>query len=239
MNASLADQLKVTSLNFNDYGRLPMREDVLLFKQKEGEAPILKQWDKLRLIRKNLFVLNKYLQKNKGETVSEWLYDNKEHLSDNTIHKIGNHNNETGGISAYFFDLQNFYDHQEQEYDFAESKNTAPADAQKAINEMRLTRSTKRKARGIIRKEKLKNLKTDGKGFLLVAIEEPPIAEPVKNADGKTEAKPSEKPVTEKKETDKAVEEIRKTRKKIAIYFAGSIFLITAITLMVKYQGKE
>lgn len=238
MNASLADQLKATSLNFNDYGRLPMREDVLLFKHKEGEIPLLKQWDKLRLIRKNLFVLNKYLQKNKGETVSEWLYDNKEHLSDNALNKIGNYNDETGGISAYFFDLQNFYDQQEQEYDFAESKNTAPADAQKAINEMRLTRSTKRKARGIIRKEKLKNLKTDGKGFLLVTIEEPPVPEPVKNADGKTEAK-SEKLVTEKKETDKAVEEIRKTRKKIAIYFAGAVFLITTIALVVQYQGNN
>ena len=242
MNASLAEQLKGASLNFNDYGRLPMREDMLLFGKTEGHLPVIKQWDKLRLIRKNLYVLSKYLQKNNGETVSEWLHNNRESLSDNAIAKIGNYNDETGGISAYFYNLQNFYDQQEQDYDAAESKSPAPDDAKEAIAKMRLIRTEKRKVRGVLRKEKLKNLKSDGKGFLVVEMEEPPKPKPApdKNADGEKPVS-SEKPnlVTEKKTTDEAVEAIYKTRRKIGIALAGTVIFITAVTLYLKSRENE
>lgn len=239
MNASLAEQLKGASLNFNDYGRLPMREDMLLFGKTEGQPPVIKQWDKLRLIRKNLFVLSKYLQKNNGETVSDWIHNNRESLSDNAIAKIGNYNDETGGISAYFFNLQNFYDQQEQDYDATESKSIAPPDAKEAINKMRLTRTEKRKVRGVLRKEKLKNLKSDGKGFLVVEMDEPPTPAPVKNADGEKPIAENPKPVIEKKPTDAAVEEIYKTRRKIGIALAGTVIFITAVTLYFKSRENE
>src|SRR3990167_3007178 len=130
MKPSLADQLKEAKFNFSDYARLPIKEDVLIFKKPSGsdadDDALMKQWEKLQYLQKHLKTINRYIQKNKGEKLNEWLKINNVGLSKIVLNKIGNHNNETGGISSYFFNLQNFYDIEEEKYDKVEENASIP-----------------------------------------------------------------------------------------------------------------
>lgn len=223
MNPSLADQLKDVKLDTSDYSRLPIREDVLVFKKNDKEdKDLLKQWEKLHYLRNHLKTINRYIQKNKGEKLYDWLRANNTGLSKMVLDKIGNHNNETGGISMYFLNLQNFYDGEEEKYDKMESDTSMPGDLQTIVREMMEARTEKRQLRRKARKLQMRDMKKDGKGYLYVDVEEPKKVEEVKE---------------EKKETPKEVEvvqdAIKKTKSNIAVWIAGTIITIGVISLLV------
>lgn len=224
MKPTLSDQLKDFKLDFSDYGRLPIREDVIVFDASDAEKnkSIMKLWERLNYLRKHLKIIDRYIQHNKGETLIEWLQQTNQALSEKVLKEIGNYNNETGGISAYFLNLQDFYDKQEAMYDDAESKVTIPDDLKNAVNELRPTRLDKRKARSKTRKIKFKDMKKDNKGYFKVEIEEP-----VAPADG--DVKEKLEGIKEKLETEKKMKEVEKKTKSIGIWIAGTLIAVTAI----------
>lgn len=223
MKASIADQLKEMKFDFLDYARLPIREDVIVFKKGNEEyKEIMKQWEKLVYLQKHLRIIDKYIHKNKGETLSQWLQNNNTGLSKMVLDKIGNHNDETGGITMYFLNLQNFYDSEEEKYDKMEEDSNIPADIHRVVKELRDGRIEKRRNRKKARKIRMKDLKTDGKGYLYVESEEPPVQE---------EKTPKEQ--NEKNESvDKIADTVVKTKKNIGIWIAGIVITITAISIL-------
>ncbi len=220
MKSTLADQLKSIKsepTDVSEYGKLPVREDIVVL-----EPAAQKQWDKLRMIRKNLKVVDKYIATSGGETLNEWIAATKnDGISKVVLDKIGSHNDATGGISAYFFNLQKFYDQEEQKYDEIEEKEILPDDIKKMVGDLRADRSEKRGNRAKARKIKLRDLKKDDKGYLVVEIEEPEVL----NADGGQE-QPAPEP---KLENPKDV--IEKSKKNIGVWIAGTLILITVITV--------
>lgn len=220
MKPSIADQLKEVKLNFSDYFRLPMREDVLVFNSADG---IVKQWEKLLYLQKHLKTINRYIEKNKGEKLNDWLKTNNAGLSKIVLDKIGNHNNETGGISSYFFNLQNFYDIEEEKYDKMEESASMPDDLQNVISELRNKRTEKRTIRRKTRKLKMRDMKADGKGYLYVDVEEPPMQEEKKDETTNTEIKKAE---------EKVVDAVNKGRKNIMVWIAGITISIAVISII-------
>ena len=238
-NGTIKDlrQLKDVKFDFEEYGKLPLREHVLLF----DNAMLQKQWDKLRYIRKNLYISNKYLESKSDAKLADWLTENNQRLSDNVIKEMGDHNNETGGITAYFLNLQEFYDKEEIAYDDMEKEIFAPEDISPEIEELRKTRKEKRQNRYKARKLMTKDLKKDGKGYLMVDIEEPetPNENEPKNVDGEGKQEPKEK--VKPKEESIAPEQtiaitpeqaIAKKQRVISICIAGTIILVSGIAVI-------
>lgn len=231
MKASLADQLKNIKLDFSEFGRIPIREDVLEFDRNDPDKnkSILKQWGKLNLLRKHLQILDKYIQSNKGETVLEWLQArNEQGFAQHVLNEIGKYNNSTGGISAYFLNLQDYYDKNEQLYDDMETKVSMPDDLKNSVAALRPSREEKRKNRGKSRKIKFRDMKKNNKGFFVVEVEEP-VAVEEKNADAE---------ISEEKEKQIA-ETVKKANKKIGLYFAGAMIAITAIGVAISLSGDK
>ncbi|KKS77127.1 MAG: hypothetical protein UV51_C0010G0032 [Candidatus Woesebacteria bacterium GW2011_GWC1_42_9] len=232
MKASFADQLKGQTFNFAEYGYLPIREDVILFKEKDAWVPIIKLWEKLNYVRNHLRLINDYINKNKGETVDEWLRANGKTMSDLVRKEIGSHNNSTGGISAYFYNLQHFFDAEEEKYDASEGKAEIPESIRSANETMRRQRGEKRAARRKIRKEKLKDLKRDGKGFLLVDL-----GTPVSNVDAEIKKVADKVAGVPGIPTDMA-EKINKSTKGIGIVIAGTVIFVGVVSLILANQKK-
>jgi hypothetical protein len=214
MKPTLADQLKEVKLDTSTYSRLPIREDVLVM-DKDG---LLKQWEKLLYLQKHLRTINWYIHDNKGEVLGEWLKNKKQGLSNRVISEIGNHNNKTGGITVYFLNLQNFYDKQEELYDKQEEASKLPGDMQTIIFDLRKAREEKRKTRREMRKIRLRDLKKDGKGYLSIVVEEPKAPEDVKEESKRQEPN-----------GEQIVEAVKKTRKNIGIWIAGTVIVVGAI----------
>ena len=216
-NTPLADLLKDVKIDFtSDYGRLPIREDVLVFNPNEA---VMKQWEKLHYLQKHLRVIDKYIQHNKGETLNEALKARNIGLSKNVTDKIGNHNNKTGGISMYFLNLQNFFDLEEEKYDKMEGNVSMPGDIQNIVGELRKEREAKRQTRRKVRKLKMRDMKADGKGYLYVEAEEPKVEEKKEAEEKKMEA-----------EAAPVVEAIKKSKKNILVWIAGATIAIAAIS---------
>jgi hypothetical protein len=196
----MMEQLKNIKLDFQTYGNLPIREDVVILKKKTGEAnkEISDQWEKLGYLRKNLVVLDRYINDNSGLILKDWLAINNISISTEVIKTCGNHNDSTGGISAYFLNLENFYNEQEGIYDNMESNSLIPEDIKKAFDKLREERLDKRKNRSAVRKIKLKDLKSDDKGYLTVGFPEEEIIEKEFAANGETLTKEDEVKVKEK-----------------------------------------
>lgn len=232
-NGIFAEKLKGIKLNFKTYGDLPIGEDVVLISPIDGNEgyskALYKQWEKLIYIQRSLGVLNKYIQNNDGEKFGEWLKANQLTTSDEVYKKLHGHNNETGGISAYFFNLQTFYDEQEALYDNMEASGKAPEDFKTAILKLREERGDKRKTRGEERKIVVKDMKKDGKGYLYVELEEPPVAEEKKS---NSEVK-AEKAITEE------VSKIKKSTKNLGIYVAGSLIFVAIVVAVVNSSGEK
>ena len=224
MKASLADQLKESKLDYSSYGRLPIREDVLVFRKGDEEnKDIMKQWEKLSYLQKHLSTIDRYIQRNNGEKLGDWLKSNNIKISKIVFDKIGGHNNTTGGISAYFLNLQNFYDLEEEKYDKMEEDSNVPSDMKTIAEDLRKTRAEKRQMRRKTRKLKMRDLHADGKGYLQVDLEEP--------------AAVKEEPKTEeKKAEDAVVDAVKKTKKNIGIWVAGTVILVTAIAIAANAQ---
>ena len=234
MNNLLKEKLSSIKLDYSTYGNLPIREDVVLIREINGNDEILKRWEKLNYLRKNLHTLDRYISGNKGEALKEWLVANKTGMSPPVMEKIGNHNNETGGISAYFFDLQNFFDEEEAIYDALEGKLKVSPETDPGTKRMREEREQKRKNRVVTRKKHLKDLKTDNKGYLILEI---PEEEPVHmNADG-----PKEEPKKEEatKEQVEQVTEIKNKRGKVGIWIAGITLFVGVVYVATKGTKQE
>ena len=231
--AAVKIDLESIKLDTSTYAKTPIREDIMIMGQPaspEGKA-ILKQWELLNYLQKNLKTLDNYIQSNKGELFMDWITARGLNMSKNVTDKIGNHNNATGGISMYFLNLQNFYDQEEAKYDEMETAINVPSEIQMIVKDMRDARVKKRNERKEFRKIKTKNLKKDGKGYLLITVEEPTE---VLAADASPTSATTETPAeTKQKEVDAkmavAGEIVNHTKRNIGIAIAGTVILVTAL----------
>lgn len=228
MNNLLKEKLAGVSLDFSTYANLPVREDILLIRELNNNEEILKRWEKLNYLRKNLHTLDRYIKTNKGETLKDWLTAEKAGMSQPVMEKIGNHNDATAGITVYFLDLQNFFNEEEALYDALEEKMKVTPDFAPGIKRMREERMEKRKNRIVTRKKQLKDLKTDNKGYLVVEIEE---EAPVHNANG-----PAEQATTEQVEE---IQKLKSGRGKVGIWIAGVTLAVTVIYVATKSKTQE
>lgn len=232
----IAEQLKGLKLNFKAYGALPIREDVYVIEHPDKEIAkargVLKQWEKLKYLREHLQTLDSYLKKNKGETLREWLKANDAGLSKMVLEAIGNHNDSTGGISIYFLNLQNHYDEVEEAYDKMEALCKVPKDIAAVVPKLREERETKRRGRRKERKIRLKDLKTNGKGYLVV--DAPPAPE-TQSADAvKTEEKKNAEEAAEK-----TVAEVTKRASNIGIWIAGITITVAVVAGVAAAMNKK
>ena len=223
MKKDILDQLKDVKLDFSTYARLPVRDDILIINDPK-EGALLKQWEKLNYLRKHLKILDEYISNNKGQTLAQWLSGWKRGLSKIVLDKIGSHNNDTGGISVYFLNLQTFYDEQEAVYDALEARAAVPADLKEPVGAMREARAEKRKNRAVVRKARQKDLKADNKGYLLFTVEEEPAA-------AEEEKKEEEVPKKEEEKKTTPEEKIKKAGK-VGVWIAGIVITVTAITVI-------
>lgn len=230
MKPSLADQLKEVKLDPSSYSKMPIREDVIVMNMDIPDAnkAILKQWEKLNMLRTHLQKLDRYIQTNNGESLNDWLKSKNTNLAPHVLEKIGSHNNQTGGISAYFYNLQDFYDKEERAYDEMEAKATMPDDLVRLVSEMRTARGIKNTERKNIRRIKVKDMKKDGKGFLVVEVEEPVK---MAAADGSTSEPDAQA-------SDKVKEAVKKTKSNVAIYIGGGLILTAAILIYANSEKK-
>ncbi len=234
-NNVFADKLKDLKLDYSAYGKLPMRLDVIVIEvpKEKPEGALIAQFDKLTYMRQHLQKIDGYIKMKTDETIGEWDARLKAGLSTYVLKELRNYNNETGGISAYFHDLQKKYNEEEAKYDKMESQCKAPEDIEKAVSDLRTDRAEKRKTRAEELKVLVKDLKKDGKGYLFVAVEDAPTAdkkeETVLAADGKTETKIVEK----------EVDEIKKSTKKVGVVFAGITIFLTIVAVAASMTGKK
>lgn len=236
MKASLADQLRNLNPNIHEYGRLPLREHIYWPGFNDDKTiEMQKQWLKLNIIRKNLKILNKYIT-DKGETtLNAWANANNDHgISNIVLDKIGGYNNETGGISMYFLNLQHFYDTEEEIYDKIETQIAMPENMKSQFERLRKEREEKRKARGKTRKLKTKELKKDGKGYIKIELEAPKAAEKMAAADGG-----KEEDAPEESDKNEAADKAKQIKSKVGVWLAGSLITITIISIVASLSGKK
>lgn len=199
MKASLGDQLKDVKIDYKAYGNLPFRDDFMYatlgivgddkeepaeikqLKLKKRQA-IVDQWELLNYLRKNLKIVDRYIQQNRGETLNQWLKRNNENLKPEILKVIGGHNDATKGISMYFLNLQNMYDEEEALYDKMEA--SIPIPDIKSVNQEalqqgyvptevlmqrdRTVRGTKRANRIKMRKMKIADFDKNDQGYLII-----------------------------------------------------------------------
>ena len=234
-NNVFADKLKDLKLDYSAYGKLPMRLDVMVIEvpNEKPEGALIAQFDKLTYMRQHLQKLDEYIKMKTDETLGEWDTRLKAGISTYVLKELRNYNNETGGISAYFHDLQKRYNEEEAKYDKMESQCNAPEDIAKAVSDLSKDRADKRKTRAEELKILVKDLKKDGKGYLFVSIENAPVA------DKKEDTVLAATSETESKIVEKETEEIKKSTKKVGIVIAGITIFVTAVLVGVSMSGKK
>jgi hypothetical protein len=241
-NNVLADKLSGLKLDYEDYGQLPLRLDVQALTAPEGKKTdaILAQFDKLIYIQKHLKKIDEYIKLKTREPINEWNANSGKVLSTGVLSKLKGHNNETGGISAYFHDLQSIYDQEESIYDKMESQCKITDGTKQMFDDLRNGREDKRRTRGSERKILVKDLKKDGKGFLFVEVEDAPVntekeKDVVLSATGEKEEATNKVAEDIKEEADK----IKKTTKNVGIYIAGFIVTLTLVIAVVSASGDK
>ena len=161
MKSNLADQLKNVTIDWStkDYGKIPQPEQLFSLQQKlpkEEADALAAQWETLKLLRKNLLSLDKYIKENRGETLAQWVRASGNGIADRVYKEMGNANDSTKGITGYFLNLQNVYDNEEEKYDKMESSKStvegAPASLTPEFDNahfevMRIERGSMRKNR--------------------------------------------------------------------------------------------
>ena len=240
-NNVLADKLAGLKLDFNDYGQLPMRFDVQALNAPEGKKieAVIAQFDKLLYIQKHLNKIDEYIKSKSKEPINEWNANSGKILSTNVLSKLKGHNNETGGISAYFHDLQAIYDQEEAIYDKMEAQCEIKDGTKKMFDDLRVIRDEKRRTRGSERKILVKDLKKDGKGFLFVEVENAPVndeKESVLSATGEKEEVKQDKVAEKIKEE---ANKIQKTTKNVGVYIAGFIITLTLVIAVASATGEK
>lgn len=222
----LAEKLSGLKLDYDAYGHMPMRLEVLAIVPPKDKAPdgLVKQYDKINYIKQHLSKVDDYIKSGTKKPINIWDAETKAGLSTKVLSELKGHNNETGGISMYFYNLQNLYDIEEALYDKMESECVLPEDSKKQILALRGERGEKRKTRSAERKILVKDLKKDGKGYLYVEVEKEPDAEKKKEEEEKLAAEGAIKDEV-KKETEK----IKKTTSKVGVYVAGTVIFVTIV----------
>lgn len=236
-NNILSDKLKELKLDYSTYGSLPQRLDVLAIIVPDGkpQSGLVNQLDKLFYIRKHLQKVDDYIKSGTKDPINIWDANTKAGLSTKVLSELKGHNNETGGISKYFYNLQKLYDDQEAIYDKMESECRVPEDTKSVIEKLRSERGEKRKTRSDLRKILVKDLKKDGKGFLYIEVEKEPGVEDLKKQDQNNASGKEDDAVEIKNETEK----IKKSTKKIGIYFAGFTVVLTLVAVAIAATNKE
>ena len=226
----LAEKLSGLKLDYEAYGHMPMRLEVLAIVPPKDKAPdgLVKQYDKITYIKQHLQKVNDYIKSGTKKPINIWDAETKAGLSTRVLSELKGHNNETGGISMYFYNLQNLYDIEEALYDKMESECELPADSKKQILALRAERLEKRKTRSAERKILVKDLKKDGKGYLYVEVEkEPEAVEKEKKKKEEEERLAADGAI--KEEVKKETEKIKKTTSKVGVYVAGTVIFVTLV----------
>ena len=209
MKGTLSDQLKeklkYDPIDLRAYGQLPQREDILFYAEQlpdEKAQALIKQWEKLNYIRKNIKIVDNYINTNKGETFSQWLTDKNEtkNVNPHTLETLGGFNDATKGISVYALNLQKRYDDEEAKYDTMENDKDVAEFDRKDTEKTRTDRGDKRDNRKSVRSIKLKDFKKNDQGYLLVEEEEPTTKKEEVKVEPKKEIKTESKPLEVKKE---------------------------------------
>lgn len=241
MNDSLTDQLKNIKLDYRAYGRLPQRVEVFTIskeqkKEEDGKA-LLDKWALLNYLRKQLMILDKYLQDGGEDTLKDWLSDNSEGLSEQAYKTLAGHNNQTGGISAYFLNLQKKYDQEEAAYDKLEKKADIPEYLKEETKAFRAERIEKRKVRAKIQKMRFKGMKKDEKGYLYYSLEDPPRSlEAIENSKDKKEEPVDKKEEPAEQGDAQAMEDVGE---RIGIAIAGVTIFVAAVGVAWAVSGKN
>ena len=238
-NNVLAEKLAGLKLDYSEYGQLPLKLDIQALNAPEGKKidSVVAQYDKLIYIRNHLKKIDEYIKLKTNEPINDWNAKSGKTLSTNVLSKLKGHNNDTGGISAYFHDLQSIYDQEEAMYDKMEAQCTISDGTKKMFDDLRREREEKRKTRSAERKILVKDLKKDGKGFLFVAVEEAPAVED-KKEDVKEDVKAADgEKIAEKIQSE--TEEIKKTTKKMGVYIAGFIITLTVVIAVASATGEK
>lgn len=240
MNDTLAGQIGEIKFDFSDYGQLPVKNDIIVLSKAQPPEQceiIYKQWETLNYLLKNLQTLNEYLQTNKGETLNAWLAQTKSGISKSVVAKLGNHTNKTGGITAYFLNLQKIYNEEEAKYDNYEKKASVPDYFQGDAMNMQLRRLEKRKNRTASIKIQFRDLKKDDKGYLYVNLDEPEIIKTEEAApeQKKTYADDSDTEIPAKP----AVNIVKKEKSNVGIWVAVSVIAIVLIFAGFKFLGNK
>lgn len=242
-NNVLADKLAGLKLDYEDYGELPLRLDVQALTAPEGKKTdaILAQFDKLIYIRKHLKKIDEYIKSKSKDPINEWNAVSGKVLSTNVLSKLKGHNNETGGISAYFHDLQAIYDQEEAAYDKMEAQCKITDGTRQMFDDLRGEREEKRRTRGSERKILVKDLKKDGKGFLFVEVEDAPVADQKEAVLSATSEKEEVKTKSDKvaEEIKEEAEKIKKTTKNVGVYIAGFIITLTVVIAVASATGDK
>lgn len=233
-------QLKNLKLDFDKYGKLPKMEVLVSIIKGNDIQNIVNaknQLKKIKILRKNLFALDRYIQAQTDNIFSDWLKENGINISAIVYRKLGNYNNKTGGISDYYLNLQRYYDIEEEKYDGLELKVILPENLKEEFETNRKIRGEKRKTRKIIQKGLFRDMKKDDKGYIVVNLGEPETYS--------AEAPKSEPPTPDIKAKEVVPEvapeiktDIKKSSKKIAIWLVGSLIFVTAIGLAVSGNKK-
>lgn len=185
MKPSLAEQLSKIQFSTKDYGSLPPPDKTFEISKTltpEDSKKFIDQWEKLKLIRKNLLTLDRYISYNKGETLNEWLSKNSDNIADRIRKELGDFNDKDKGISLYFLNLQKVYDDEEKKYDDYEGIDTMLEIDKGFFEPLNKERGGKRKNRIEGRNAKLRDFKKNDKGFLLIEEETEDNDESVKQA---------------------------------------------------------
>ncbi|PCJ55965.1 MAG: hypothetical protein COA79_20360 [Planctomycetota bacterium] len=243
MNDSLADQLKNIKLDHRAYGTLPVRGDLFIISKeqenKDDAKALQKNWQLLNYLRKQLMILDKYIQDGGQDTLGDWLSENSEGLSDHAYKTLATHDNQTGGISAYFLNLQKKYDTEEAAYDNLERKAAMPGYLKEEIKAFRDERAEKRKIRAKIQKMRFKGMKKDSKGYLFYSLEDPPQAlETTENAEGDEEKKEESDEKKEGGSEEKNELAMEEVGDRIGIAIAGFTIFIGAVGVAWAVSGK-
>lgn len=224
----LAEKLSGLKLDYSAYGQMPIRLDVLAIvppKDKPAEG-LINQYDKINYIKRHLQKVDDYLKSGSKLPINLWDAETKAGISTKVLSELKGHNNETGGISMYFYNLQNALDIEEALYDKMESECELPGDTKKQIIALREERGEKRKTRTALRKILVKDLKKDGKGYLYIEVEKEPDPEEKKKKEDE-EKLAAEGKVQE--EVKKETEKIKKTTSKVGVYVAGTVIFVTIV----------
>lgn len=232
MEKTLGEQLSEIKLDKRVFGKLPLREGMVEIDRVAPDFKLYDHWKNLNYLRKHLYIIDKYLQGNKGETLNGWLMNTGQFLSTKVVEAIGGFNNNKKGITLYFLNLQQIYDEKEKQYDTAEAACLNSVQMPHEIrDEFRMyndERTQKRDERKSFRNFHFKHLRKNKEGFFELSVPEVEINPSDKMVNNKQVIEETKINYNAGGEEAKAV--IEKSKEShIGIYIAGAVIFIAGI----------